>query len=136
MSLPAPEPTPDTLPYWEAAARSELRIQHCNACAEYYFYPRPACPRCGSDDVEWRLASGDARLVSYVINQRPLPPFDKDTPVVIALVELAEGPRMMSNIVGVAPDPASLELDMPLTVQFVERGDQKLPVFAPAGKVA
>lgn len=136
MSGPVPTPTPDSLPYWEAAARDELRIQHCTTCLKYYFYPRPFCPLCGSAEVEWRTVSGRARLTSYVINQRPLPPFDPATPIVVALVELEEGPRMMSNVVGVEPLPQNLTLDMPLEVQFVDRGDQKLPMFAPAGKVA
>lgn len=136
MSLPTPKPTPDTLPFWEAATREELQIQHCNACQQYYFYPRPWCPKCGSDQVEWRVVTGNATLVSYVINQRPLPPFDKDTPIIIGLVKLQEGPRMMTNIVDVEPSPDNLELDMALKVKFTERGDVKLPVFAPSSVVA
>jgi uncharacterized OB-fold protein len=132
MTGPTPVPTPETLPFWDGAAQGELRVQRCRSCERYYFYPRPFCPRCFSQDVEWTTVSGDARLVSYVINYRPLPPFDPSVPIVVALVELAEGPRMMSNIVGVAPDPSALELDMPLTVSFAPRGDYALPVFTPA----
>ena len=130
MPGPTPVPTPDTVPYWEGAAQGELRIQQCTSCGEYYFYPRPFCPRCGSGDVEWRVASGRASLVSYVINHRPLPPSDQ--PLVIALVQLEEGPRMMSNIVGVEPVPENLPLDMPLTVTFEQRGDYSIPMFTPA----
>jgi uncharacterized OB-fold protein len=129
---PAPRPTPETLPFWEGAAAGELRVQRCHSCERHYFYPRPFCPRCFSDEVEWTVASGDARLVSYVINHRPLPPFDPSRPLVVALVELAEGPRMMSNIIGVEPEPSALELDMPLKVSFARRGDYALPVFTPA----
>ncbi|TDD45096.1 MFS transporter [Nonomuraea terrae] len=136
MPGPAPAPTPETLPFWEGAANKELRIQRCVSCARHYFYPRPFCPRCGSGDVEWTTVSGDARLLSYVINYRPLPPFDPGTPVIVALVELAEGPHMMTNIVGVEPDPEKLELDMPLKVTFVERENFTLPVFAAAKAVA
>nr|WP_279634630.1 MFS transporter [Streptomyces carpinensis] len=136
MPGPAPVPTPETLPFWEGAARQELRIQRCTSCAEHYFYPRPFCPRCGSAEVEWTTVSGDARLLSYVINHRPLPPFDPATPVVVALVELAEGPHLMTNIVDVAPEPENLELDMKLKVRFLEREGFTLPVFAPAGAVA
>ncbi|QYC41554.1 drug efflux system protein MdtG [Nonomuraea coxensis DSM 45129] len=136
MPGPAPVPIPETLPFWEGAANGELRVQRCTSCERHYFYPRPFCPACGSADVEWTTVSGAARLLSYVINHRPLPPFDPATPVVVALVELAEGPRLMTNIVGVPPEPEHLELDMPLQVCFVERGEHTLPVFAPAGEVA
>lgn len=80
--------------------------------------------------------SGSARLVSYIINHRPLPPFDPETPIVIALVQLTEGPQLMTNIVHVLPDPEALRLDMPLEVTFVERGTFNLPVFKPAEAVA
>ncbi|PZG09659.1 DNA-binding protein [Nonomuraea aridisoli] len=113
-----------------------MRVQRCTSCAQHYFYPRPFCPRCGSGEVEWTAVSGEARLVSYIINHRPLPPFDPGTPIIVALVELAEGPRLMTNIVGVAPDPENLELDMPLKVEFTQREGFTLPVFAPAGAVA
>ncbi|MDR0357999.1 MAG: Zn-ribbon domain-containing OB-fold protein [bacterium] len=136
MSGPIPEPTPETLPFWAATARGALQIQRCSSCRRHYFYPRPFCPRCGSADVSWTRVSGSARLVSYVINHRPLPPFDPETPIVIALVQLTEGPRLMTNIVDVPPDPAALRLDMPLEVTFVERGTFNLPVFKPAGAVA
>jgi uncharacterized OB-fold protein len=136
MSGAVPTPTPETLPYWEGTARETLQVQRCKPCAEYYFYPRPFCPRCGSEEVEWRIVSGRAKLVSFIINQRPLPPFDPSIPLVVALVELEEGPRMMSNVVDVGSDPTKLALDMPLTVKFVQRGDVKLPVFAPAGREA
>jgi uncharacterized OB-fold protein len=132
MTGPTPQPTPETLPFWEGAAAGELRVQRCRSCERWYFYPRPFCPNCFSEDVEWKVASGDARLVSYVINYRPLPPFDPAKPILVALVQLAEGPTMMSNIVGVEPEPAAVRLDMPLRVTFTERGEYKLPVFTPA----
>ncbi|WP_040336859.1 Zn-ribbon domain-containing OB-fold protein [Candidatus Blastococcus massiliensis] len=130
MPGPTPVPTPDTAPYWDGAAAGELRIQQCTGCTEHYFYPRPFCPRCGSADVEWRTTSGRATLVSYVINHRPLPP--SEGPLVIALVQLEEGPRMMSNVVGVEPEPANLPLGMPLRVTFEQRGEHAIPVFTPA----
>lgn len=128
-SLPVPAPTPVTLPFWEATSRQELRIPRCSDCGKAHFYPRTYCPFCSSDAIEWELASGDATLSSYVINYRPAPMFDKDTPQVIALVTLDEGVRMMTNIVGVSPEPESLPLGMRLRVQFEQRGDQWLPMF-------
>jgi uncharacterized OB-fold protein len=130
----APKPTPETAPYWEAANRGELLIQRCNPCDRPFFYPRSACPTCASTDITWITASGRARLHTYLINHRPAPGFEDDAPYAIAVVELEEGPRMMTNIVGVPNTPENLELDMPLEVRFEARGDQMVPVFAPAGQ--
>ncbi|MBV9325691.1 MAG: Zn-ribbon domain-containing OB-fold protein [Chloroflexi bacterium] len=124
-----PVPTPETAPFWAGTLAGELRVQRCNACGRYYFYPRPFCRYCASRDVEWRTASGTGRLISYVINHRPLPPAAPDRPQIIALVELDEGPRMLTNIVGVIPEPEELPLDAAVRVDFEPRGDQALPVF-------
>jgi uncharacterized OB-fold protein len=128
-----PVPTPDTLPFWAAARDGRLVIQSCQSCGRHYFYPRDHCPFCSSGDVQWQAVSGAGRLISYVINYRPLPPADPKTPQIIALVELAEGVRMLTNIVGSPPEPDSLPLDAPVSVEFEPRGDWKLPVFRLAG---
>jgi uncharacterized OB-fold protein len=75
-------------------------------------------------------------LYSYVINHRPAPGFEAEAPYAIAVVQLAEGPRMMTSIVGVPTTPEALELDMPLRVRFEKRGELVLPVFGPAGEEA
>jgi uncharacterized OB-fold protein len=129
---PVPVPTPETQPFYDGCAAGELRIQRCTACARPYFYPRPVCPHCGSARVEWFTASGDATLYSYVINHRPAPGFEAEAPYAIAVVELAEGPRMMTSIAGLPHTPEALELDMPLRVRFEQRGDVTIPVFGPA----
>ena len=130
---PAPKPTPDTQPFWDGTAAGELRIQRCQTCARHYFYPRPSCPHCGGDDVEWVRATGRATLYSYVINHRPAPGFEGEGPYAIAVVELEEGVRMMTNIVGVDNTPENLPLDMELQVVFEQRGDVTVPLFEPAG---
>jgi uncharacterized protein len=130
---PVPEPTPETQPFWDGCAAGELRIQRCLDCAHAYFYPRPVCPACGSTKTEWFSASGEATLYSYVINHRPAPGFEDDAPYAIAVVQLAEGPRMMTSLVGVPNTPEDLELDLPLRVTFEQRGEISLPVFEPAG---
>lgn len=124
-----PVPTPETDFFWAGTLAGELRIQRCNNCARYYFYPRPFCRYCQSRDVEWRRVSGNGRLISYVINYRPVPPASPGEPQVIALVELDEGPRMLTNIVGVDPEPPNLPLDGRVRVEFEPRGGQALPVF-------
>lgn len=129
---PVPVPTPETQPFWDGCAAGELRIQRCQDCVRPYFYPRPVCPACGSAKVEWFTASGEATLYSYVINHRPAPGFEDEAPYAIAVVQLAEGPRMMSSIRGVPATPGDLVLDMPLRVAFEQRGDVWLPVFRAA----
>jgi hypothetical protein len=133
-SKAVPVPTPETQPYWDGCAAGELRIQRCVDCGNPYFYPRPICPSCGSGNVEWFTASGQATLHSYVISHRPAPGFEADTPYAIAVVQLAEGLRMMTSLVGVPATPEALLLDMPLRVAFELRGDLSLPVFTPAGE--
>jgi uncharacterized protein len=131
-----PSPTPETEEFWAGTLLGELRIQHCNDCGKNYFYPRPFCRYCQSRNVEWRVVSGLGTLVSYVINYRPVPPAAPDEPQIIALVELDEGPRMMTNIVGVAPEPENLPLDARVRVEFEPRGAQALPVFRLEGRVS
>ena len=128
-----PSPTPETQPYWDGAKVGELRIQRClDEGGKPFFYPRPICPFCGSTNIEWFTASGDATLYSYVINHRAAPGFEDEGPYAIAVVELAEGPRMMTNLVGVPNTPEALVLDMPLQVTFQDRGEIAVPVFTPA----
>jgi uncharacterized protein len=129
---PVPEPTPETQPFWDGCAAGELRIQRCTDCGVAYFYPRPVCPSCGSTAVEWFTASGRASLYSYVINHRPARGFEADAPYAIAVVQLAEGPRMMANLIDVPATPEDLVLDMPLRVVFEQRGSISLPQFTPA----
>ncbi|MEC9435471.1 MAG: Zn-ribbon domain-containing OB-fold protein [Pseudomonadota bacterium] len=127
-----PTPTPETRHYWEGAKAGELRLQRCDACETAYFPPRPFCPECGSRKVSVFKASGKATLHSYVINHLPAPGFSG--PFAIAVVKLAEGPTMMSNILDCPQTPEALVLDMPLEVTFEPLTDEiSLPQFKPAG---
>ena len=129
---PLPQPTPETRHFWDGTKAGELRLQKCSACAHVYFPPRPFCPKCASREVAVLKASGRATLHSYVIHARPTPGFD--APYAIAVVELAEGPRMMSNIVGCPQTPEALRLDMALEVSFEKQTEEiTLPLFKPAG---
>ena len=128
-----PVPTPETRPFWDGCAAGELRLQRCTDCGKPYFYPRSVCPACGSRNVEWFTASGRATLYSYVINHRPAPGFADDGPYAIAVVQLEEAPRMMTNLSGLPATPEALVLDMPLEGTFEPRGDVMLPQFKPAG---
>ena len=131
-SRPLPRPTPETQHFWDGTKCGELRLQRCNECDHIYFPPRPFCPACSSRSVEVFKASGHGRLLSYVINYRPHPAWQG--PYAIAIVELDEGPRMMSNIVGCDQTPDALQLDMPLTVKFEQCAEAIfLPLFMPTG---
>jgi uncharacterized OB-fold protein len=126
-----PQPTPETKHVWDGAQAGELRLQRCNECSHVYFPPRPFCPTCASRKVSVFNASGKAILDSYVIHHRKVPGFDP--PYAIAVVKLAEGPRMMTNIVECAQTPEALQLDMPLEVVFVKQDETiTLPFFRPA----
>jgi len=127
---PLPQPTPETQHFWDGTKEGELRLQRCLDCGHVYFPPRPLCPACSSRNVEVFAASGRGSLLSYVINQRQHPSFD--SPYAIALVQLEEGPTMMSNIVDCEQTPEALVLDMPLTVTFEYHGDIAIPLFRPA----
>jgi uncharacterized OB-fold protein len=127
----APVPTPETAEFWAGTKKGELRLQRCTACAHVYFPPRPFCPKCASRKVESFAASGKGKLYSYVINERPAPGFT--APYSIAVVELDEGPRMMTNIVECPQTPEALVLDMPVEVVFEQFDDAiALPLFRPA----
>ena len=125
-----PVATPETRYFWDGTAAGELRLQRCRSCGDAYFPPQPWCQHCASDDVEVFVASGEATLYSYVISQLPAPGFA--APYVIAVATLAEGPRMLTNLVGVEAVPDALSLDQPLVVEFETVGDVTLPVFRPA----
>src|SRR2546426_10948445 len=111
-SGPVPVPPPETRPFWEAARRHELWLQRCRACGAYVFYPRAACPRCLGAELEWRRVSGRGRLHTFTGGHRGARNFPLPAPYVIAIVELDEGPRMMTNLVGIVPDPAKIAIGM------------------------
>ena len=117
MPRTLPKPSPETRHYWDGCKAGELRLQRCRSCSEAYFPPRPFCPRCASRDVEVFKASGKATLYSYVINHRPRADIGP-LPHSIAVVELAEGPRMMTNVINCPQTPEALQLDMELEVVF------------------
>src|SRR5467141_3242622 len=126
-----PQPTPETQHFWDGTRAGELRLQRCNACSKVYFPPRPFCPACAGREVSVFAASGKGRLYSYVIHHRPVPGFTP--PYAIAVVELEEGPRMMTNITQCPQTPEALQLDMPVEIAFEKLDDEiTLPLFRPA----
>ena len=128
-----PNPDHETQEYWDAAREHRLLIKRCAACERAHFYPRPFCPHCWSENVDWEQASGRATLYTWsVVYSNDLPPFPEKVPYAAAIVDLDEGPRMMTRVVGCEFD--DLRVGMPLEVTFEQETDQvTLPVFRPAG---
>lgn len=130
---PLPKPTPDNQPFWDACKRHELHVQRCKDCGTAIFYPRNLCTACGSAALEWFRASGRGKLLTFTIIHKglkftPLPP-----PYVLAIVQLEEGPHLMTNLVGVEADPAKIRCDMPVVVEFADvTPEVTLPRFRPA----
>jgi uncharacterized protein len=119
-------------PYWKAAAEGRLLLQRCEACGNHQFYPRAHCIRCGSFDPVWEEASGRGVVHTFsVIHRNGSPGFADELPYVVAIIELAEGPRMTANVVGV--DPGEVVVDMPVRATFTKvSGDLALPQFTKA----
>ncbi len=119
-------------PFWTAVDERKLLIGSCSACGLYHYYPRPHCPHCWSDDVEWVEAAGGATLYTWtVIYQNDLPPWPQRVPYVAAVVELEEGPKMMTHLVEC--DESELSVGMALTLDFEDLDDElTIAVFKPA----
>jgi uncharacterized OB-fold protein len=130
FDLPAPDA--ETEPFWDGTRAGKLLIRRCGACGEAHFYPRPFCPRCWSDDVAWEEASGRATLYTWsVVHQNDLPPFGERVPYVAAVVDLIEGPRMMTNVVECDHDALAVGMALEVTYQPIA-DDVTIPVFRPA----
>jgi uncharacterized OB-fold protein len=127
-----PSIDPGTAPWWEATKDGRLLVKRCTDCGKAHFYPRPFCPHCWSERVDWEQASGRATLYTWsVVYTNDLPPFPDKVPYVAAIVDLDEGPRMMTRVIGC--DFADLRVGMALEVTFEqETDDVTLPVFRPA----
>ena len=128
IKKPLPVPDSESKPFWDGCNEEKLLIQHCKDCDKHIFYPRAVCPHCMSDQIEWVEASGKGKVYSYTIARRGAgPAFADDAPYVVALIDLDEGVRMMSNIVNC--DVEAVRCDMPVKVVFEEREGMKLPMF-------
>jgi uncharacterized OB-fold protein len=122
----------DTREFWDATAEGRLLLRHCRACDEVHYYPRNFCPSCWSDDVDWVEAKGTGSLYTWsLVMQNDLPPFHEQVPYVAAIVELDEGPRMMTRLVDC--DESALEVGQRFAARFEPLDDDvTIVVFAPA----
>jgi len=128
---PLPVPDGDTKPYWDAAKEHRLLIQRCQECHAAIFYPRSVCPHCMSDQISWIEASGRGTIYSYTVVHRAPPPFADDAPYVVALIDLEEGVRLMSNV---GAPPSDVKIGAPVAVVFDDVTPEiTLPKFCLAG---
>jgi hypothetical protein len=131
---PVPVADADSAPFWDGCARGELLLQRCADCGAIRFPAAGACPHCRATGAEWITASGRARVYSWIVVTHPVPReiYAADVPYVVALVELEEGVRMATNIVGC--DAGEVRADMEVEVTFDEVAPGVvLPRFRPRG---
>ena len=118
-----PVPTPGLETFWSAAREKRLLLPRCGACARLHWYPRPICPFCFADIGEWVQASGHGTIYSYSVMRRADPPY------AVAYVALAEGPKMLTNIV--ASDLSALATGKAVTLRWSDAdSDVPMPIFA------
>lgn len=125
---PVPVIDAESAPYWDAAREHRLVLQRCTACDRHVFYPRGICPHCHGGPLDWVEASGGGVVHSFTVAHRPAgPAFAARTPYVVVLVDLDEGPRMLSNLH--VDDVATVRVGQRVVVDFEDVGDVTLPVF-------
>jgi uncharacterized OB-fold protein len=125
-------PSPATERFWAATADEQLLMQRCAACGHVQLYPRATCTSCGSTELGWEPASGRATLHTFTVARRAThPAFDGAEPYVVAIVELAEGPRITGNVVGCPVD--DVRVGMPLELAWDDPGEDgiRLPLWRP-----
>lgn len=128
----APEVTAETEPFWRATAEGRLVLQRCDACRTFIWYPRGFCPDCGGTSTSWEQASGRGTVYSFTVTRRGQGQWRDAGPYVLAYVELAEGPRLMTNIVDC--DVEDVHVGQRVAVVFHDTGEgTALPRFRPAG---
>lgn len=128
---PLPVIQPWSKLFWNAARERRLLIQECRDCGKKIFYPKKYCPECRSTDIGWVESSGEGKVYSFsTLYLGVHPKFEEDAPYTIAIIELNEGVRLMSNIVNC--DPQDIQCDMPVKVTFEDVTEEiTLPKFEP-----
>jgi uncharacterized OB-fold protein len=130
---PLPVPDSVTRPFWESLKAHAIQLQRCGECGQFVYYPRPVCPRCFSDALAWTPVSGRGVVHAFTIPHRhPNPAFAASVPYVVALIELEEGARMLSTLVGIPPTPEAVRVDLPVKIVYDDVTTEiTLPRFRP-----
>jgi len=117
---PLPIPNEDTKPFWNGLKKHKLMIQKCHQCERFRFPPRVVCPYCLSLDSEWVEATGKGKVYSFtVVHHAYIPAYKDDLPYVVAIIELEEGVRLVTNIVGCKPDEVKIGMGVELAFEDV-----------------
>lgn len=126
-----PEITVETAPFWEGCKKEQLLIQQCRHCGHYQFYPRLMCTNCMNREVDWIEASGKGKVKTYTIIHRAISEaYMKEAPYVLAIIELEEGPTMMSNVINC--DPEKVYIGQEVEVTFEKWSEEvTIPKFSP-----
>ena len=128
---PLPRINGDNQPFWEGCRNHELRFQKCESCGHVRFPPALVCPQCLCRDFQWIISTGTGKVYTYaVFHVAYHPSFQGDVPYVTAVVELDEGPRLLTNIVGCAPEEVFSEMRV-CVVWEDATPDISLPMFTP-----
>jgi uncharacterized OB-fold protein len=127
MNRPGPEITPESKPYWDSIAAHAMALQRCTRCETFRFYPTPVCPHCFSTGFTWEPLSGEATLYSYSVVHKPVTDaFAEEAPYVVALVALAEGPTLMTNLLEVPEE--EIKIGMALRIGYRDFEGFSLPM--------
>jgi uncharacterized protein len=131
---PVPQPDGTTRPFWESMRAHQMKIQKCNDTGKFFFYPRGLSPFTLSDNISWEAVSGKGVIHALtIVHQNRAPGFAEEVPYVVAMVELEEGARLMTNIVDVEADPEHVKIGMPVEIVYEDISEEiTLPKFRPA----
>jgi uncharacterized protein len=120
MRKPVPQPDADTALFWQGLRQGKLLLQHCADCKHIQYYQQAICRACGSEKLAHRAASGRGKVHSFsVVHRAPGPAFKSDIPYAVLLVELDEGPRMISTYIGGSPEEVTFDMDVVLVCEEV-----------------
>jgi uncharacterized OB-fold protein len=135
LRKPLPAITPEAKPFWDAAAQQKFVVQQCQDCQSWIWTPRPSCNECGSEKIAWQPMSGKGEVYSFtvirqIVGRAASKAFEPDIPYVVAWVDLDEGPRLITNIVGCPVE--DVKLGMKVSVVFEQASPEIwLPKFKP-----
>jgi uncharacterized OB-fold protein len=133
MSRPRPTPSPTTAAFWAATAENRFLLQRCRACGKAQFYPKTTCTTCASDELDWEDASGEGTLYTFTVARRPThPAFAGTEPYIVAIIELAEGPRVTGNLVDCPVDDVRVGMAVGLGWDEPDADGIRLPLWHPA----
>jgi hypothetical protein len=132
MTRIEPPADPDLTEFWEATREQTLLIPHCRSCNRAFWYPRPICPHCLGNDLEWKPSAGTGEVHAVSVMHRPANPLMADkVPYAVVLVELSEDVRLMSNMVGVDATTVAVGQRVQLTWEPLSDG-RHVWLFEPA----